>query len=242
MPYTETTVQDLILPLIGMETTANGIVEMSGRPAEAAGLDTSMWGIELTDADMDEIDALKENTGMSYALARVVSKNHTVIGWTTHGHNGEDVPVWIYPYADAIGTIDNTDLAHSAMAMWAKHGGVRTLDQLTSKLYINVEDIFPGQWELDQSDPANPVLVVRDNGAEFRMPISKDYLQVGEREYDLGSLVVYAPARDRDLTVIEDRVYIPERAVELIGMIDGDDDEDEDQGRGSWRGRWQHDD
>jgi alkaline phosphatase len=236
MSYTATTTQDLIGPLLGMTCTASAALAQSdGDPAAAI---SDYWGIDPSPECLAEIDALAPSVGTSYAMARSVSKHHTVIGWTTHGHNGEDVPVWIYPEADAIGVINNTDLAHWAMATFSGRGGVKTLGEVTEKLYINVEDEFPGEWELDVTDPENPVLVVQGT---YEMPISKDYVEVGGMQYDLGSLVVYAPLRDGDAsddgsihTVVEDRVYIPETAVDFINGHDDDDDDDDDRRR---RGR-----
>jgi alkaline phosphatase len=150
-------------------------------------------------------------------MARVISNNYTVIGWTTHGHNGEDVPVWVYPCSPALGTIDNT-LLPRACEGWGGFGP-RTLDELTDILYINVEDAFPGEWVLDKTDPENHVLVVKDFA---RLPISKDLLIIDGKEHRLGSLVVYAPLRDDSNvnTVLEDRVYIPRAAVLKIKFWD----------------------
>jgi alkaline phosphatase len=223
--YTATTIDDLIGPLEGMRVTSESVVsEIGGDYSEANMIATikEWWDINATTDDIAEINDLAPSVGMAYALARVISKNHTVIGWTTHGHNGEDVPVWIYPHSEAIGVVDNTDLP-DVEEFWPTRRGPRTLDELTEKLYVNVEDAFPGEWTLDKSDPENPVLVVK-NSAE--LPVSKDLLIIGKKKYQLGSLVVYAPLRDGDAsddgsihTVVEERVYIPKRAVKMIKFM-----------------------
>ena len=226
MDYTATTVDDLIGPLEGMQVTSESVVaEMGGNYSEDNMVATikQWWNIDATAADIAEINDLAPSVGMAYALARVISKNHTVIGWTTHGHNGEDVPVWIYPQSDAIGVIDNTDLPDVA-EFWPGHPGPNTLDQLTKRLYVNVDDAFPGNWELDKTDPENYVLKIKVKNKTAELPISKDLLMIDGKEYQLGSLVVYAPLRDGDpsdgdmLTVVEDRVYIPQKVVKLINF------------------------
>lgn len=215
MPYTASTVEDLVAPLKGMKVTAGSVIsEMDGDYSEANMIVKikQFWGIDATPADIVEITDLAGEVGWSYALARVISRNHTLIGWTTHGHNGEDVPVWIYPYADAIGRIDNTEVP-SVLVNWKSRSGPNGLDELTENLYNDVDDVFPGEWTVDFSDPANPVLGIR---GEARLPLSKDLLIIDGKEYPLGSLVVYAPLRDFNLNVVEDRFFIPERAIKLI--------------------------
>ena len=186
------------------------IAEMTAKAIE------DLWGLDATQEDVDEIYALISDVGLSYAIARVISKNHTVIGWTTHGHNGEDVPVWIYPQSAAIGTIDNTDLPAIGQA--------GDLDALTEELYIEVNQIFDeDDWSIVESDVyGNLLLVVED----VQMPISKDIAVCNGKEHNLGSLVVYAPQTGK--------VYIPEKVVALIDRCEDkqngkkDDDEEDD--------------
>ena len=223
-PYTATSIEDLVDPLKGMTMTANGVVRMIGDDPSPLNIKAQLlahWNITATDDDVAEILALEPALGMSYALARVISKNHTVIGWTTHGHNGEEVPVWMYPNVFSQQTRDNTELPRIITKLWGE-----SLEKLSAELYINVDDVFPGEWELDVTDAENPVLVVRD---ECRLPISKDLLIHDGDEYTLGSLVVYAPLRlgvDDDgpgpnsiHTVVKDRVYIPKKAVVKIKQL-----------------------
>ncbi len=53
-------------------------------------------GHDATDKDTAEILELYNNgkgLSLDYVISDVISRNHTVIGWTTHGHSGEDVPM-----------------------------------------------------------------------------------------------------------------------------------------------------
>ena len=219
-PYTATTIEMLVDPLKGMTMTSVGVAKMIAgdlSPANIKDKLQSHWGITATDEDVAEILALESQVGLNYAIARVISKNHTVIGWTTHGHNGEEVPVWMYPATYSLQTIDNTELPRMVATML--NGD---LDALTGDLYVNVEDAFPGEWTLDKSDPENSVLVVKNR---FRFPCSKDLMLYKGMEFQLGSLVVYAPLRDGDAsdgdihTVIEDRVFIPKIAVWAVKWL-----------------------
>jgi alkaline phosphatase len=211
--YTNTQVEDLIDPLVGMQVTAGLLVsKLDDYGDDLIAAVEDLWGLEITEDDVDEIDALASEVGKEYAIARIISKNHTVIGWTTHGHNGEDVPVWIYPASAAIGVIDDTELPTIGQA--------GDLDALTARLFIEVDDVFD-DWSLDKTDPQNYVLKV--NGAE--LPINKDVAICKGKEHQLGSLVVYAPTRSLNGDPIEDRVYIPDEAISLINKCHGKKEE-----------------
>jgi alkaline phosphatase len=162
--YTETKIEDLIYPLLDMTITSPGLAVKMGSPAEGQSLADFIegnqtvidyWNIDLTAADAQEIAALEPDVGLAYALARVVSKNYTVIGWTTHGHNGETVPLWIYGMDAPAGTIDNTDLAKIA----AEALGV-DLDKTSGRLYVDLSTVTSA-YEIDtDTDPENPVVKI----------------------------------------------------------------------------------
>jgi alkaline phosphatase len=205
--YTETTVEDLVKPLKGMTITSPGLVAMleDDSDYELAAKTLEYWNLALTDADIDEIRALKLPEGLAYSLARVVSKNYTVIGWTTHGHNGETVPVWIHGADAPVGIIDNTELA--LMAAGAMNVD---LEKISDFLYVDLGEAGI-DFSIDNSDPANPVVVV--DGAT--LPVSKDYMTVEKRwrtiTYKLPGLTVYAPATEK--------VYVSQRALRILKRI-----------------------
>jgi len=202
--YTATTVDDLLGPLNGMSMSANGVVTMmDGDYSVGSIIDAveTYWGLSITGEDANEILALSPEVGMSYALARVLSKNYTVIGWTTHGHNGETVPVWVYGDDAPVGTIDNTDLAKIAAE------AMRTdLDKVSDYLYVDLDTVI-SSFDIDDTDPEN--LVVKVKGAE--MPVSKDYMVYRGRTIPMPGLTVYAPATGK--------VYVSKKAVKILRRL-----------------------
>ncbi|MFO7963208.1 MAG: alkaline phosphatase [Desulfobacterales bacterium] len=203
-PYTNTKISDLVDPLMGMTMTANGVIAKAVDPSNDMYLKETLldnWGIDATDDDIAEIRALEPSLGLSYALARVISKNHTVFGWTTHGHNGETVPVWVYGADAPIGTIDNTDLARIAAKAMNTN-----LDVVTNHLYTDLDSLAHDYAIVD--DGAGN-LVVHVNGAE--LPINKDYMNYDGREIKLPGLTVYAPATGK--------VYISKKALWILRLL-----------------------
>jgi alkaline phosphatase len=144
---------------------------------------------------------------MAYALAYIVSENYTVFGWTTHGHNGETIPLWMHGAMAPAGTIDNTDLAKMA----ADFMGVN-LKRQTRRLYADVSE-HTNAYTIDWSDPANPVLVI----GPWNIPISKDYMtktrpngNIG-RTIPLPGVAVYAP--------MTDKVYVSKKALRKAKVL-----------------------
>jgi alkaline phosphatase len=208
MGYTETTIEDLVSPLKGMKTSANGLAAMleDNTDAELMAKVSEHWNLTITQADVDEIRELEPSVGLSYALARVLSKNYTVIGWTTHGHNGETVPFWTHG-ANGVktGIIDNTDLA----TMAAEAMDV-DLDRATMNLYVDLDTVTDA-YTIEDDGLGNLTLTV----ADAELPISKDFMKIEkkngkEKIVQLPGLTVYAPATGK--------VYVAKKALRLLGI------------------------
>jgi alkaline phosphatase len=213
MSYTATTVEDVIEPLEGMQISSVGVVRRMDGDYSLANIQAKVnewWRLddtEFTLADAQEVLDYQAYAGVSleYALAYVVSKNNTVIGWTTHGHNGETVPVWMYGAPAPVGTIDNTYLAEM-VAEFMNFG----LERQTRRLYVDVDSVTSA-YDIVDSGLGNLVLHV---GAA-QIPISKDYMVIpgkGRREriVPLPGVAVYAPATAK--------VYVSKKALRKAGV------------------------
>jgi alkaline phosphatase len=156
-------------------------------------------------AEYDELRNQAEPVYEDYALARVVSRNYTGIGWTTHGHNAEDVPVWTYGNGEVEGTVDNTDLAHTC-AQWL---GLN-LDTLTQNLYMDADVALPGFWSVTSTDRDNNPQLILGNAT---IPLDTNIFMVNGSSMKLDSLVVYAPETGK--------VYLPWDAVWYAILVNG---------------------
>ena len=208
MGYTETTIEDLVEPLNGMKITAGGLAAMmvDNSDDELVAKVAAYWGLDITQEDVDEIRALEPAVGLNYALARVLSKKYTVIGWTTHGHNGETVPFWTHGAKNVkTGIIDNTDLAKMAAEAMDVN-----LDRTTRRLYVDL-DTVTADYTIEDDGLGNLTLHVA--GAE--LPISKDYMVVEkkngkEKTIQLPGITVYAPATGK--------VYVAKKALNKLRL------------------------
>jgi len=212
--YTGLKVEALIEPIKGMTVTSESV-------AEAIGGDLSddhmiaqihaLWGITIDAAECQEIRDMKDGDAgsLNYAIARVISKNHTAIGWTSHGHNAEDVPLWAYGPGSPKGLLDNTELAEVVADVLGLN-----MDHAQNRLFVNLDDAF-SEWELDKSDPQNPMAKLSGNKASAELPCNKDLLTITTKHgktktYNLEGVVVYAPNTNR--------VYVPEQAVKIMKL------------------------
>jgi alkaline phosphatase len=191
--YTQTTVEDLVGPLKEMRITATGvdrkIAEGGGYTVENVQRAIGTWWGLTIDAAAAQAIVDRKAAGMfgNNAIGEVVSKTQTVFGWTTHGHSGEDVPLWSYGRQLPVGLLDNTELAGivaaacgfslSGSGAWEAYDAAVVLDSMAIE--------------------ANPVATV--DGVQY--PISKDIRIDNGAVTDLLGITVYAPESGK--------VYIP---------------------------------
>lgn len=204
--YVSMKVEDLVNPLKKMKITGGALANKIGSAptAEKVKAEVSQWwGVTLSDDDAAAILAEASKVGLSYALGKVVSARHTVLGWSTHGHHGGDVPLWAYGPGAPAGLLDNTELAKVV----ARALGV-DLAAVDRHLFVDLQQAFPGTT-VDTKDPQNPVVRV---GA-CSLPVSKNVLYYAPLNLTmpLDGVVVYAP--------VTGKVYASRLAVAIINAV-----------------------
>lgn len=213
--YDSTTIEEVVKPLKGMKLNSIGVATKIGTNLSPENIKTQLktwWGIDATDEDIAEILKLYNNgegTPLDYAISKVISQNHTVIGWTTYGHCGEDVPLWAYGPDHPAGHIDNTEIA----GYIAEKMGF-DLNESNRQLFVSVDDVFSkdngdgkldkSEYLLDMANSSNPILRIGD----ANLPVNKNILIKNGVTYELKGIVVYAPATGK--------VYIPEEVMSVI--------------------------
>jgi alkaline phosphatase len=168
--YTGTSIETLIDPIKDATVTLDSLMEKvidAGGTLDALRTNmTDYWGQwwadpnNMSDEQGYELLFIWYTAG-NYAGAQYLSSEFTAFGWTTHGHTGEDVPVWTYINGDAVapqGVIDNTDIARfCADAMGLTLTGSDAWTEHNSDT-------------MDMNDQANPVAVLND----VKYPCGKD--------------------------------------------------------------------
>ncbi|MEJ5284027.1 MAG: alkaline phosphatase [Brevinematales bacterium] len=158
--------------------------------------------IDVTEDEIKNIQATISNKKpLNYVVGPMISKR-SYIGWTTHGHTGEDVILGIYsPKNDhPKGVIDNTDIAK----IMEKYFGV-SLEKTTKELFIEAKGIGE-KLETDKSDPENPVLVIKHKNNTIKLPVNKNIAYFNNKEIRLKSVNIY----------INDKWYISKEVLSLM--------------------------
>ncbi len=204
--YTKTTVEDLVDPLKNMTCTyayLEGQIQDMNNTTEVHDKVFNWMGIDLTSDELNET----VSSGNFDALKNIINNKHTIIGWTSDGHCGEDVPLWAYGPGSLSGRVDNTEIATYIAEEFSF-----SLDNTSNKLFVDVDEAFPGNYVLDNADPKNLVL----NIGEYKLPVNKNVLIDSKGiEHELEGIVIYAPKASDG----KGKVYIPQQAVDLINNM-----------------------
>lgn len=163
----------------------------------------------ITDLTEEEVTAIKEteNGYMNYTVGPMIAKRAN-IGFTTGGHTGEDVTLYVYA-PDGIdqltGTVENTDIAR----YMEKVLGI-SLEDATKQLFVPARKAFEAKGatvSFDVTDSANPVLVVVMGQTEIRIPVNTNIAYVNGVETKLDGVEVFDGIGTN---------YVPQSAVDLL--------------------------
>jgi len=205
--YDKTPLSAFINPLKRASLTGEGIAsKLNEDRSNVVDVMAQYYGI--TDLNAEEIEEIKntENSHMNYTVGPMIARRAN-IGFTTTGHTGEDVTLFVYApqnISQLTGTIENTDIAvymEKAMGL--------SLNEATAKLFVRARDAFEANGAkvtYVNSDINNPVLNVEKNNVKIELPINKNLAYVNGTAIKLDGVVVYNGLS----------VYVPQSAVDLI--------------------------
>lgn len=211
--YSQMTTETLLEPFRKMKVSSQTLWKMVGAddtPLKIRQVIQEGWGIDIDDADARKILELArlypENP--HYGIGEVISAKFTVIGWTTHGHSGGDVPLHAFGPGRPVGLLDGPDIGKACAAAMGLN-----LDRLNQRLFVEAGKVFgEHQVSLDKTDPNNPVARIRFGDKLAALPVNKNILMIDDRLITLEGVVVYAPDTNK--------VYLPLQGVHAIKGLD----------------------
>ena len=204
--YDKTHIDEYILPLKKAVKTGEGIEKLFNSDfSNVSEIMSQYYGID--DLTQEEINAIK-TTGagsMNYTVGPMISRRAN-IGWTTGGHTGEEVPLFIYAPAGLgmTGVIDNTEIARYIEKIFDVN-----LKETTDRLFVPVRSAMEELGAVvtwDVSDAKNPVVTVQKARKTISMPVNKSIAYVNGEEVSLSGVIVY-----NGITT-----YVPQDAINLI--------------------------
>ncbi len=207
--YSRMQVEDLVGPLKNMKLSAQGVWGKMGpevTPENLQKVVQEYWGLKPTDEEAARIIALARTYGNNphNALAEILCRQHTCLGWTTHGHTGGDVPLFAFGPHRPAGLVDGPDIGR----ICARALGL-SLERLNARLFVEAAGALAGgEVAVDRSDPENPLIKISYQGTKAELPANKNLLRLEGRAVPLEGLVVNASPTGK--------VYLPRQAVNLI--------------------------
>jgi len=194
-------INKLIGPLRRCKMTAESLVgQIKANPSAVKEIFVEYAGINLTDEDVRMV-LTNMDADNKYALPVTVASllaRDTYIGFSTHGHTGEDVFLAVYHPGNyrPSGVIKNTGL-HQYMAEILN---TPDLDSLTNAYFcIDSVALKRVEWEISEAENQAAKLIIRPEGkTKLRAEItaSTDYITLYKKEKPvktilLNSLAVY---------------------------------------------------
>ncbi|MDO9631021.1 MAG: alkaline phosphatase [Humidesulfovibrio sp.] len=206
--YSQMSLESLLEPLRRMHVSGEALWKGLGQeptPEKVQRAVSQGWGMEIS---LDEARKVLEVAGARktdpyYALGEVLCPGHTVLGWTTHGHTGGDVPLFAFGPGSPKGLLSGPELGQAT----ARALGI-DLAALNRRLFVDAAEAFPGQTSFRDG-----VLRIEHKGRLAELPANEDILRLDGREIRLEGLVVHAPDTGR--------TYIPQQAVRRIKGLAG---------------------
>lgn len=190
--YDKKSYNELFGNLLKCKNTAEAFKNLfSEKPTKEAVINAfvKMYGIEnLSDKEIDSIlsfyDADSESKSKKnvFEIVKIVAKiisNRTSIGWTSLGHTGEDVFLAIYHPSGyrPTGLVQNTDINKYMCEIFGNY----SLDSLSKIYYVPSNEVFKNyNTSIDTSNVYEPILVVKNNKKELRIPANKKEIWLTE--------------------------------------------------------------
>ena len=147
-------------------------------------------GLDLTNEELEGINKAEKTSEIETVLGKAMS-DRAHLGWTTNGHTGEDVPLYVYTsnYANQLtGTVNNSDVAlYIAKAMNLD------LDKATDELFVSGKKIKDMGIELviDTKNKFQPIFILSKNGKEYKFHENKNYYETDGKKVNFNGIVVF---------------------------------------------------
>ena len=190
--YDKVHIDEYINPLKKATLTGEGVEkQLNDDRSNIVEVMSKYYGVnDLTDEEIEAIRETEEGS-LNYTVGPIISKRAN-IGWTTTGHTGEDVPLYIYAPDNCEklhGVVENTDIAKYISRVMGFD-----LATATSMLFVPVREEAEklGATVLwDNTDAKNPNVVIKTEAKEIVVPVNKNIAYVNGNKVTLSGVTVF---------------------------------------------------
>ena len=184
------------------ETLAKAIINNED---QTSNLIKTNFGFVPTEAEINSVMTAGSEDAKMKVLRTILNKRSD-LGWTTGGHTGEDIALYVYAdnYKNQLtGTVQNSDIGkYIAKAI----GG--DLDKTSEQLFVPSTAFgkYGVKCAIDNSDTKNPSFVLTKNGHAYRFQENRNYFEGPEGKITFNGIVVYNGKE----------VFIPQEALKML--------------------------
>ncbi|RXI45208.1 alkaline phosphatase [Clostridium tetani] len=211
--YDNQPLSTIVAPLKRSKLTGEGIgKKLNADRSNIKEIMSAYYGIDdLTAKEEQAIKTCDINKVIDTVGPMISKRAH--IGWTTKGHSGEEVGLYVY-HPKGIrptGVIQNTDVNKYMCEVLDIH-----LQHVTDTLFLQAEKNFKEKeatLSIDSSDKENLVLIVTKDDTTVKFPQNKNIAIVGDETIELPGVTVYTGTKEN---IEIAKWYLSDKAVNLI--------------------------
>lgn len=213
--YDTLPLKTVVDPIRKATRTAQGVAELiNADRSNIAEVASQYYGVTVSDEEIARIKAAKDQGELRVLCTAVLSPKLAAaarIGFTTGGHTGEDLVLYVYSPTASLrptGVLMNTDIAR----YMEKLLGADLVSQTARQFQLAVAGFAAkgASARTDLSEKANPILVVTKGTTEIRLMQNKNVALVNGKETKLSGLVLYTGIAGGE------NWYVPKDAVDLV--------------------------
>ncbi len=204
----------LLAPIRNMKLSAWGIWQKLGDSQDTEMLEQLLkqyWGQRITADHATEIFEIAAKAQKypgkfepHYGIGQVICRDNTLIGWTTHGHVGNDVPLYAFGPGAPSGLLDAPQIGQKC----AEAMGL-DLYSLNQRLFVDLNKAFgPRKLEVRTPENARATITITHGGRRAVLMAGTNKMTLDGKDVKLEGLSVYVPETGR--------AFAPRQAVNLI--------------------------
>ncbi len=162
-------------------------------------------GLEITDDESKSIQETKDTTELTNLVSSIVNEKSN-IGWTSGGHTGGDVILYVYASDQnnrLTGVVQNSDIAR-----YIEKAFDGSLEKTTQELFIPSSKVKELGIDviIDNTDKNNPKFLLTKGDKTYTFFENKNYFEFNNKKIKFNGVVVY-----NDI-----EVYFPKKALDLL--------------------------
>ncbi|RDI41640.1 alkaline phosphatase [Falsibacillus pallidus] len=167
--YAHTPIEKIVGPLKKAELTVEGAV--SELKEDRSNLKSVLADYGLDGLSVDDFSMVASSKDVGGEMVKLLAE-HANLGFTTHGHTGEDVFLYSYGPGKPTGLVNNIEISkYIADFIGMDMKGVG------SKLFVNAAEYYKAEGfdvSVDDSDAENPVFVAKKDSLVIQYPENKN--------------------------------------------------------------------